>query len=247
MGLIRLLSVVIALTCVSACGGGGGSVAVENSHTVTQTSDTNPSTTDYTTSSDDNQTGQIYVIERLSLGPQKRISDWADETYQAQITLDHVSIDENGTLYGAPTPNPATTLHFSANGTATGYLVHGNDAYKLNNGNVVLSLNSAQGGTITLDGFNVTPFTAGQPNLDNLTIDVTNIAYLGVCGSADFCSNAATYTFTSDGNIPDGTRATGVVLGGIFGPNGENAGALLGASNENIVEFRGDFVANRSP
>jgi hypothetical protein len=35
------------------------------------------------------------------------------------------------------------------------------------------------------------------------------------------------------------------VLGGVFGPNGENAGALLEASHENTVEFRGDFVASR--
>ena len=44
-----------------------------------------------------------------------------------------------------------------------------------------------------------------------------------------------------------GTTATGRVLGGIFGPNGENAGALLDASNANTVEFRGDFVARRTP
>ena len=73
------------------------------------------------------------------------------------------------------------------------------------------------------------------------------MAYLGACGSADFCSNAAHYAFTNAGSIPDGTTATGRVLGGIFGPNGENAGALLDASNANTVEFRGDFVARRSP
>lgn len=62
-----------------------------------------------------------------------------------------------------------------------------------------------------------------------------------------FCSNAAQYAFTSAGSISDGTTATGRILGGIFGPNGENAGALLDASNPNTVEFRGDFVALRNP
>jgi len=76
---------------------------------------------------------------------------------------------------------------------------------------------------------------------------VSNIAYLGACGSADFCSNAAQYAFTSEGSISDGTTATGRILGGIFGPNGENAGALLDASNPNTVKFRGDFVARRNP
>ena len=76
---------------------------------------------------------------------------------------------------------------------------------------------------------------------------MSNIAYLGACGSADFCSNAADYAFTSTGSIPDGTTATFRVLGGIFGPNGENAGALLDANNADTVEFRGDFVALRSP
>ena len=78
-------------------------------------------------------------------------------------------------------------------------------------------------------------------------IAVSNIAYRGACGSADFCSSAAHYAFTSAGSTPDGTTATGRVLGGIFGPNGENAGAFLDASNANRVEFRGDFVARRSP
>ena len=76
---------------------------------------------------------------------------------------------------------------------------------------------------------------------------MSNIAYLGACDSADFCSNAAHYAFKSVGSIPDGTTATGRVLGGIFGPNAENAGALLDASNANTVEFRGDFVVHRSP
>ena len=70
-----------------------------------------------------------------------------------------------------------------------------------------------------------------QADSGDLTINVSNIAYLGACGSADFCSNAADYAFTSTGRIPDGTTATGRVLGGIFGPNGENAGVLLDASS----------------
>jgi len=97
-------------------------------------------------------------LERLSLGPGKRLSTWASETYDAEITLDHALIDANGTIYGKPTPNPAAILQFTANGTAAGR-----------------------------------------------------------------------------------------VLGGIFGPNGENAGALLDASNANTVEFCGDFVARRTP
>ena len=156
-------------------------------------------------------------------------------------------IDANGTIYGKPTPNPAATLEFTGDGMATGYLVYGDNAYQLESRNVVLSLNAAQGGTLTLDRFNVTPLGAGQPDLRGLSIDVSNIAYLGACGSADFCSNAAHYAFKSVGSIPDGTTATGRVLGGIFGQNGENAGALLDASNANTVEFRGDFVAHRSP
>ena len=105
----------------------------------------------------------------------------------------------------------------------------------------------ARGGTLTLDRFNVTPLGAGQPDLGGLSIDVSNIAYLGAFGSADFCSNAAHYAFSSTGSIPDGPTATGRVLGGIFGPTGENAGALLDASNVNTVGFRGDFVARRTP
>ena len=171
----------------------------------------------------------------------------SSETYDAQISLDHVLIDANGTIYGNPTPNPAEILQFTANGTAMGFLVYGDDAYQLESGNVALSLNAAQGGTLTLDRFNVTPLGTGQPDLGDLAIYVSNIAYLGACGSADFCSNAAHYAFTSTGSIPDGTTATGHVLGGILGPNGENVGALLDASNANTVEFRGDFVARRIP
>lgn len=248
---MRKISLPIMLTYVAACGGGGGDTVTRNAQiaqTTTQSTDTDTSSqSTYSTTSSIGETGQIYVLERLSLGPEKRLSTWASETYDAEITLDHVVIDANGTIYGKPTPNPAAILQFTANGTATGYLVYGDNAYQLESGNVALSLNAAQGGTLTLDRFNVTPLGTGQPDLEGLTIDVSNITYLGACGSADFCSNAAHYAFASTGSIPDGTTATGRILGGIFGPNGENAGALLDASNANTVEFRGDFIARRNP
>ena len=85
----------------------------------------------------------------------------------------------NGTIYGKPTPNPAAILEFTEDGMATGYLVYGDNAYQLESGNVVLSLNAAQGETLTLDRFNITPLGAGQPDLRGLSIDVSNIAYLG--------------------------------------------------------------------
>jgi hypothetical protein len=234
MDIMRKISLLIMLTYVAACGGGGGETITQNAQivqTTTQSTDTDTSSLPaYSTTSSIGETGQIYVLERLSLRLEKRLSTWASETYDAEITLDHLLIDANGTIYRKPTPNPAAILQFTANGIATGYLVYGNDAYALESGNVALSLNVAQGGTLTLDRFHVTPLGVGQPDLGDLTIDVSNIAYLGACGSADFCSNAADYAFTSTGRIPDGTTATGSVLGGIFGPNGENAGALLDAS-----------------
>ena len=248
---MRKIILLTMLTYVAACGGGGGDAITQNAQiaqTTTQSTDTDTSSQPtYSTTSSIGETGQIYVLERLSLGPEKRLSTWTSETYDAQITLDHVLIDANGTIYGKPTPNPTAILQFTANGTATGYLVYGDNAYQLVSGHVVLSLNAAQGGTLTLDRFNVTPAGTGQPDLTDHTIDVSNFAYLGACGSADFCSNVAHYAFTSTGSIPDGTTATGRVLGGIFGPNGENAGALLDASNANTIEFRGDFVARRNP
>jgi hypothetical protein len=251
MDIMRKISLLIILTYVAACGGGGGNTIRQNvqiAQTTTQLTDTDTSSQPaFSNTSSIGETGQIYVLDRLSLGPEKRLSTWANETYDAQITLDHVLIDANGTIYGKPTPNPAAILEFTADGTAMGYLVYGDHAYQLESGNVALSLNAAQGGTLTLDRFNVIPLGAGQPDLGGLTIDVSNIAYLGACGSADFCSNAAHYAFTSTGSIPDGTTATGRVLGGIFGPNGENAGALLDASNTNTIEFRGDFVALKTP
>ena len=251
MDIMRKISLLIMLTYVAACGGGGGDTVTQNPQIVQtpiQSTDTDTSSQPaYSTTSSIGETGQVYVLERLSLGPEKRISTWANETYGAEITLDHVLIDANGTIYGKPTPNPAAILQFTANGTATGYLVYGNDAYALESGNVALSLNATQGGTLTLDRFNLIPLGTRQPDLRGLSIDVSKIAYLGACGSADFCSNAAHYAFASTGSIPDGTTATGRVLGAIFGPNGENAGALLDASNANTVEFRGDFVARRAP
>ena len=251
MGIMRKIGLMIMLTCVAACGGGGGDTITQNPQivqTTTQSTDTDTSSKPaYSTTSSIGETGQIYVLERLSLGPEKRLSTWASETYDAEITLDHVLIDANGTIYGKPTPNPAAILEFTADGMATGYLVYGDNAYQLESGNVALSLNAAQGGTLTLDRFIVTPLGAGQPDLGDVTIDVSNITYLGACGSADFCSNTAHYAFTSVGSIPDGTTATGRVLGGVFGPNGENAGALLDASSANTVEFRGDFIARRTP
>ena len=65
--------------------------------------------------------------------------------------------------------------------------------------------------------------------------------------AAPILFKCGTLAFTRAGSISDGTTATGRILGGIFGPNGENAGALLDASNPNTVEFRGDFVALRNP
>ena len=251
MDIMRKISLLTMLTYVAACGGGGGDTITQSPQIVqtpTQSTDTDTSSQPaYSTTSSIGETGQIYVLDRLSLGPEKRLSTWASETYDAEITLDHVLIDANGTIYGKPTPNPAAILEFNADGTATGYLVYGDNAYQLESGNVALSLNAAWGGTLTLDRFNVIPLGAGQPDLGGLTIDVSNITYLGACGSADFCSNAAHYAFTSTGSIPDGNTATGRVLGGIFGPNGENAGALLDARNANTVEFRGDFVVRKTP
>ena len=248
MGIVRTIGIIITPLCVAACGGGGGGDVIQQNIPTTSraTETTTTLLSPYSTTSSIGQSGQIYVLERLSVGAQKRLSAWSNETYQEQFTLEHVLVEENGTIYGTPTPSPAATLHYTADGTATGYIVYNNDAYQLSDGNVVLSLNSAQGGTLTLDRFNVTPLGIGQQDLENLTIDVSNFDYLGACGSADFCSNTARYAFSSAGNIPAGTTVTGTVLGGVFGPNGENAGALLEASDENTVEFRGDFVASRT-
>jgi hypothetical protein len=147
---MRKISLLTMLTYVAACGGGGGDTITQSPQIVqtpTQSTDTDTSSQPaYSTTSSIGETGQIYVLDRLSLGPEKRLSTWASETYDAEITLDHVLIDANGTIYGKPTPNPAAILEFNADGTATGYLVYGDNAYQLESGNVALSLNAAWGG-----------------------------------------------------------------------------------------------------
>ena len=162
---------------------GGGDTITQNAQiaqTTTQSTDTDTSSQPtYSTTSSIGETGQIYVLERLSLGPEKRLSTWADEPYDAQITLNHVLIDANGAIYGKPTPNPAAILQFTANGTATGYLVYGDDAYQIESGNVALSLNAAQGGTLTLNRFNVTPAGTGQPDLATLQSMCPTLPILG--------------------------------------------------------------------
>ena len=149
MDIMRKISLLIMLTYVTACGGGGSDTITQNAQivqTTTQSTDADTSSQSaYSTTSSIGEAGQIYVLERLSLGPEKQISTWSNEAYGAQITLDHVLIDANGTIYRKPTPNPAAILQFTANGMATGYLVYGNDAYALESGNVALSLNAAQG------------------------------------------------------------------------------------------------------
>jgi hypothetical protein len=161
--------------------------------TTTQSTDTDADTVvdtasqpAYSSTSRIGETGQIYVLERLSLGPEKRLSKWVSETYDAQITLNHVLIDTNGTIYGKPTPNPAAILQFTANGTATGYLVYGDNAYQLESGNFALSLNTAQGGTLTLDRFNVTPLGTGQPDLGALRLMCPTLPTLGPAAAPIF-------------------------------------------------------------
>ena len=69
--------------------------------TTTQSTDTDTSLQPtYSSTSSIGETGQFYVLERLSLEREKRLSTWASETYDAEITLDHVLIDANGTIYG---------------------------------------------------------------------------------------------------------------------------------------------------
>lgn len=247
--MIRQIISIISLLCLAAYGGGGGSgemitALAESDQPADEDTQTNIGVSDTSTIG---QSEQIYVIERLNLGPQKRISVWESEQYQAQLTLDHVLIDSNGTIFGTPTQNPPAQLQYSADGTASGYIIYGSDPYTLSNGNLTLTLNSAQTGTLNLNGFEVIPMSAGQPTLENITINISNIAYLGSCGSADFCASSSQYCFASSGLIPSGTIATGSVLGGVFGPNAENAGGLLDASLTNTLEFRGEFVASQSP
>ena len=64
---------------------------------------------------------------------------------------------------------------------------------------------------------------------------------------ADFVQTRHTMPLPARATFLMEPRQQAAFMGGIFGPNGENAGALLEASNANTVEFRGDFVARRSP
>ena len=77
------------LTYVAACS--GGDTITQNPQivqTTMQSTDTDNDTSSqpaYSTTSSIAETGQIYVLERLSLGSEKRLSTWANETYDAQI------------------------------------------------------------------------------------------------------------------------------------------------------------------
>ena len=66
------------LTYVAACGGGSGETITQNAQivqTTTQSTDTDTSSLPaYSTTSSIGETGQIYVLERLSLRPEKRLS-----------------------------------------------------------------------------------------------------------------------------------------------------------------------------
>jgi len=66
------------LTYVASCGGGGGDNVIQNAQitqTTTQSTDTDTSSQPtYSTTSCIGETGQIYVLERLSIGPAKRLS-----------------------------------------------------------------------------------------------------------------------------------------------------------------------------
>jgi len=81
MDIMRKLSLMILLTYVAACGGGGGDTITQNPQilqTTTQSTDTDTSSQPtYSTTSRIGETGQIYVLERLSLGPEKCLSTWA--------------------------------------------------------------------------------------------------------------------------------------------------------------------------
>ena len=238
------------LTYVAACGGGGGETITQNAQivqTTTQSTDTDTSSLPaYSTTSSIGETGQIYVLERLSLGPEKRLSTWASETYDAEITLDHVLIDANGTIYGKPTPNPAAILQFTANGMATGYLVYGNDAYALESGNVALSLNAAQGGTLTLDRFHVTPLGVGQPDSGDLTIDVSNIAYLGPAAAPIFVQTRRTMLSPTRAEFLMAPRQKAAFWAVSLAQMEKTQGRSWMQAAD-TVEFRGDFVALRSP
>lgn len=68
------------LTYVAACGGGDGDSIAQNAQlvqTTAQSTDTDTSSQPaYSSTSSIGETGQIYVLERLSLGPEKRLSTW---------------------------------------------------------------------------------------------------------------------------------------------------------------------------
>ena len=89
MDIMRKISLLIILTYVAACGGGGGDTITQNAQivqTTTQSTDTDTETSSqpaFSTTSSIDETGQIYVLERLSLGPEKRLSTWGSETYDA--------------------------------------------------------------------------------------------------------------------------------------------------------------------
>ena len=78
MAIMRKISLLIMLTYVAACGGGGGDNVTQNAQilqTTTQSTDTDTSSQSaYSTTSSIGEAGQIYVLERLSLGPEKRLS-----------------------------------------------------------------------------------------------------------------------------------------------------------------------------
>ena len=78
MDIMRNISLLIMLTYVAACGGGSGETITQNAQivqTTTQSTDTDTSSLPaYSTTSSIGETGQIYVLERLSLRPEKRLS-----------------------------------------------------------------------------------------------------------------------------------------------------------------------------
>ena len=117
--MIRQIISIISLLCLAACGRGSGEMITalaESDQPADEETQTNIGVSDTSTIG---QSEQIYVIERLNLGPQKRISVWESEQYQAQLTLDNVLIDSNDTILGTPMQNPPAQLQYSANGTAS--------------------------------------------------------------------------------------------------------------------------------
>lgn len=78
MDIMRKIILLIMLTYVAACGGRGGDNIARNAQiaqTTVQSTDTDSSSQPiYFATSSIGETGQIYVLERLSLGPEKRLS-----------------------------------------------------------------------------------------------------------------------------------------------------------------------------